>query len=98
VLVTADLVEPSSSLENHPLPGDLILEPNDWDLFVNGRVEGHTPVPAPPHAMWLQERGLDRLKGPGAWTTYEQAPAMSTADLIMPEPGAAATTTEPAGP
>ena len=77
MLVTASLVEPASTTAQHPVPGDLHVEPDDWELYIDGRLQGKTPALAPPDAAALKEMGLDRLKGPGGWVTYVQAPAVS---------------------
>ena len=63
-----------------PLPGQSHVEPTDWELYVEGRSEGRVPPRAPPDdAEWMQQMGLDRLRGPGAWMNYGQPPAVSTA-------------------
>lgn len=74
VLVTTSLVEPSSKVRSTPLPGDLHRTPNDWDLFLNGKIEGPVGALSPEEAQWLKELGLDDLEGPGAWASYEDAP------------------------
>ena len=80
VLVSASLVEPLSTLSLPPLPGEVQSEPTDWELYAEGRIEGRVPPRASPSDQkWLKELGLDRLKGPGAWMSYGQAPAVSTA-------------------
>lgn len=45
VLVTPELVEPLESNEVPPAPGDRVLEPNDWEFFFLGRIEGKTGHP-----------------------------------------------------
>ena len=72
VTVTATLVEPSSHATARPVPGDLHVPPSDWDLYINGRIEGEQSTLDPADAQWLKQLGMDRLKGPGAWTTHEQ--------------------------
>jgi pilus assembly protein CpaC len=72
VLVTASLVEPTSKELNPPLPGSFHVEPNDWELYVDGRIEGKSTVRvAPAQRERLKRLGLDQLQGPGAWASYE---------------------------
>lgn len=81
VLVTASLVEPMSLAAMPPLPGFLHVEPNDWELYLEGRIEGKAPVKInPTDATWLKQIGLDRLVGPGAWESYGQAIPSSQAE------------------
>lgn len=42
VLVTPELVEPMEANEVPPAPGDRVVEPNDWEFFFLGRIEGKT--------------------------------------------------------
>ncbi len=42
VLVTPELVEPLDANETLPAPGDRVLEPNDFEFFFLGRIEGKT--------------------------------------------------------
>ncbi len=73
VLVTASLVEPISWAEARRVPGDLYRPPSDWELYINGQIEASAPPALPPaDAARLKELGLDRLRGPGAWDSYEQ--------------------------
>ena len=73
VLCTASLVEPISSTSLPPLPGTTHVPPSDWELFVKGQVEGAVPPRLDPDdAAWMQQLGLDNLKGPGAWATHNQ--------------------------
>lgn len=82
VLVTATLVEPLSVVAERPLPGMLHEPPSDWELYVEGKLEGDVlPKVAPADAAWLRERGLDRLQGPGAWSDYNQPPARPRREL-----------------
>jgi Flp pilus assembly secretin CpaC len=76
VLVTACVVEPSSAIGPRPLPGDLHVPPDDWEFYLLGRIEGATSSPAPPDAAWLAELGFGRLRGPGAWISYDQQPVV----------------------
>jgi len=78
VMVTANLVEPlNADSDSMALPGDTYQPPNDWELFIDGRMESKTPILAPPEAERFRELGLNRLQGPGAWETHGQAPAVS---------------------
>ncbi len=82
ILVTASLVEPMNVAGDLPVPGDTHTAPTDWELYSLGRIEGETAGKlSPAHQDWLKRRGLDRLKGPGAWVTYETPPARSTAQI-----------------
>jgi pilus assembly protein CpaC len=80
ILVTASLVEPMSLATAPPLPGATHVAPNDWELYVEGRIAGKAPARLDPtSAEWLRQMGLDQLIGPGAWDTYErEAPAAMT--------------------
>lgn len=42
VLVTPELVEPIEACEVPPSPGELVQEPNDWEFYFLGRIEGKT--------------------------------------------------------
>lgn len=83
VLVTASLVEP---LNKKPaVPGVLDSPPDDWELYALGQVEGK----APPRlsitdAQWLRETGIAKMKGPGAWATYDRAAPCSKANWRPP--------------
>jgi len=71
ILVTASLVEPMSLSTTPPTPGCLHTAPNDWELYIEGRIEGREPARIDStSAQWLKELGLDRLLGPGAWDSY----------------------------
>jgi Flp pilus assembly secretin CpaC len=88
ILVTAELVEPLTLGTTPPLPGVTHAEPNDWELYVEGRLESATPAKLDPDAAaWLRDIGLDDLTGPGAWDTYE--------DKAAPAPPVPAESTEP---
>lgn len=88
VLVTATLVEPLAIASARPMPGILHQAPSDWELYLEGHIHAQDPVKVSPmDAAWLREKGLDRLKGPGAWTNYDQRPAPSRPDpRPAPEP------------
>lgn len=77
ILVTASLVEPQSTrIESITLPGATTPAPTAWELYALGRIEGQTtPKLAPTEAKRLRDLGLDQLRGPGAWASYEPAPA-----------------------
>jgi pilus assembly protein CpaC len=95
VLVTASVVEPSSSMAARPVPGALHRPPHDWELYLLGEIEGGQPAPSPPDAHWLRELGMDRLRGPGAWISYDQRPiALRGAGRTMPEAPATDEVTE----
>ena len=82
VLVTAELVEPMSVAKMPPLPGFLHAQPNDWELYIEGRVESAEPAKIhPSDAAWLKQNGLDHLLGPGAWDSYFEAPPSSQAEV-----------------
>ena len=73
ILITASLVEPISAAKTPPLPGVIYTAPSDWELYVEGRLEGKEPAKVDPAtAEWLREMGLDQLVGPGAWESYGQ--------------------------
>jgi Flp pilus assembly secretin CpaC len=81
VLVTASLVEPMSLATTPPLPGFIHTEPNDWELYLEGRIEGKEPAKIDSdNARLLKQIGLDRLKGPGAWDSYGKPISSSQAD------------------
>jgi pilus assembly protein CpaC len=73
ILVTASLVEPMSLAQTPPLPGVAHAEPNDWELYIEGRLESRQPARIDPISQeWLKGMGLDQLVGPGAWDNYEE--------------------------
>jgi pilus assembly protein CpaC len=81
VLVTASLVEPMSLATTPPLPGFIHTEPNDWELYLEGRIEGKEPAKIDSdNARLLKQMGLDRLMGPGAWDSYGKPISSSQAD------------------
>lgn len=86
VLVTPTLVEPLSLDGSPPLPGMLHVPPNDWELYVDGKLEGGGPPKlSPAEATRLKELGLDKLQGPGGWTTHMTGAAESQS-MIEAEP------------
>ena len=85
VLVTAELVEPIDSVGTEPLPGFLHKRPNDWQFFVDGRIEGTVVAPLPPsQAAQARKLGLDKLTGPGAWRRFDELPEPARPDLSLP--------------
>ena len=87
ILVTASLVEPLSLANTPPLPGGTHTAPNDWELYVEGRIRGKEPAKLDPaSAQWLKDMGLDQLVGPGAWATYGESSTAGT------EPGPSCST------
>ena len=93
VLVTASLVEPMSLASTPPVPGFLHSEPSDWELYIEGRIEGKEPAKIDPDdARFLEQMGLNRLVGPGAWDSYN-APASSSQAGLVPNPRAGSTNT-----
>jgi pilus assembly protein CpaC len=87
VLVTADLVEPMNYAEAPPVPGFLHKTPNDWEFYIDGRLEAKEPARiSTADADWLRQMGLDKLMGPGAWDSYDNSGAPSQAD-IAPQTG-----------
>src|SRR5262249_53423050 len=86
VMVTADLVAPLNEAGKAALPGSLSTPPNDWELYAQGKLDGDVrPVVSQADAAWLQHKGLDPLRAPGAWMSYDQAPAAGQATM-RPEP------------
>ena len=85
VLVTASLVEPMSVASLPPTPGVMHVPPNDWELYAEGRIEGRAePKISVQEANWLKEMGINKLKGPGAWATYDQPAFPSRAESRVP--------------
>ena len=90
ILVTASLVEPMSIARTPPLPGFLHVVPDDWEVYIDGRIEGKTPSKiCPADAEWLKQRGLDNLVGPGAWDSYDKPAPPSQADMTSDTTGGA---------
>jgi pilus assembly protein CpaC len=90
VMVTADLVEPVDQPGKTALPGSLDTPPNDWELYTRGKLDGDMPPKvSPADSAWLQEKGLDRLRGPGAWMNYEQPMAAGRSSLRPASAGGA---------
>lgn len=72
ILVTANLVEPLNiDPKTAPMPGVLHESPNDWELYIDGKLESNAPPKLSAiDAEWLKALGLDQLNGPGAWDSY----------------------------
>jgi len=76
VLASVELVEPISGVAARPVPGDGHVEPSDWELYGEGRLQGRHPAAG----SWSQSQafrsmGLDGLKGPGAWDHHSNRTA-----------------------
>ena len=86
VMVTASFVEPLSTdedISDLPVPGSLHTAPDDWELYALGRLAGRTSVQlSEAQSAWLSETGLNRLRGAGAWATYDQAAAQSHLSVL----------------
>lgn len=102
VLVTASLVEPTSSDKRPALPGDGHAEPSDWELYALGCLESQTPAKlASSDGQALQRQSIDKLKGAGAWATYDRPAGVNKAgNKASPAPAAPATrpASRPANP
>ena len=71
VLATVELVEPLSETGHNLMPGDQNLEPSDWELYLEGRLQGREPgAISPGRARTFKQLGFDGLTGPGAWATH----------------------------
>jgi len=80
ILVTASLIEPMTLNEAPPVPGFLHSDPNDWEFYLEGRLEGKEPAKIHSNdAEWLRKMNLDQLKGPGAWDSYNEPVSSSRA-------------------
>jgi pilus assembly protein CpaC len=85
VLVTANLVEPLNTTP--AVPGFGHKDPNDWELYGCAQLEGAGAARiSASDAKWLKETGITRLKGPGAWATYE-GPASHSQSTLKPTVG-----------
>jgi pilus assembly protein CpaC len=69
ILVTAELAEPLST-EDHLVPGDLQIKPNDWELFLGGKLHGSLKHVRDGDGVQLDLDNLRGLRGPGAWARY----------------------------
>jgi len=89
VLVTASLVDPlNKPAEAIALPGATHEVPNDWEFFVRGTLEGEPAAKGLPPMKVISELGLDRLRGPGSWVSYDHEPRRSTAPIQPVRPAA----------
>jgi hypothetical protein len=67
------------------VPGLLHVDPNDWEFYGLGKIEGSEPrLPCEPDKR-VEPCGLNRLRGPGAWAKCEPveeppAPAKAPCD------------------
>jgi len=83
ILVTASLVEPMSVATAPPLPGFLHTRPDDWEMYLEGRIEGkETAKIDPANAQWLKKMGISGLLGPGAWDSYGKPISSSEAEAV----------------
>jgi len=84
VLVTVHLVEPLSSDSLPPPPGALHSVPNDWELYMDAKIEGAaSPQLSPADAEWLRKLGFAELRGPGGWRTYGR-PTVESCAVMQP--------------
>ena len=98
VMVTAELVEPLDDGDARPGPGELHQTPNDWELFMEGKLSGAVNMANP--LARLKSLGLGGLKGPGAWRRPDE-PRIPAGDafpttVAAAEPAAAESTAETA--
>ena len=107
VLVTATLVEPLSTGQCPPLPGDSHVCPTIGRLYGLGEIEEgqRRPKLSKAQAAWLKDSGLSKLRGPGGWSKDAQRsaqPASPAGKTPPPKPGkspaAAAKDARGAGP
>ena len=70
ILVTANLVEPMSDIDGYLLPGETDTTPNDWELFLLGRIQGMR-APHPNLAERHDLHSFHQLRGPGGWDNYD---------------------------
>ncbi|WP_428940328.1 type II and III secretion system protein family protein [Fontivita pretiosa] len=75
IMVTASLVEPSSTTGDVALPGDTHVTPNDWELYLDGKIAGKPRPLAPAQAEQLKAMGLNELRGPGGWVSHDDVPS-----------------------
>ena len=81
VMVTAELVEPLDDGDARPGPGELHKTPNDWELFMEGKLAGAVDMANP--LARLKALGLGGLRGPGAWRRPDE-PRVPAADAFPP--------------
>ena len=69
-----------------PLPGFLHTPPDDWEFYLQGRIESEEPVRVhKADVEWLRQMGLDQLLGPGAWDSYGGPITLSQAEILPEE-------------
>ena len=91
VLVTAELVEPIDPLGTLAVPGFMHVRPNDWQLFMDGKIDGTVIAPLPEtQAKTLRALGIDGLVGPGAWRRFDETP-----EPLRPDPTGDSSTSAP---
>jgi Flp pilus assembly secretin CpaC len=95
VMVTAELVEPLDDGDARPGPGELHQTPNDWELFMEGKLSGAVNMANP--LARLKSLGLGGLKGPGAWRRPDE-PRISAGDAFPTTVAAAAESTAETAP
>lgn len=83
VLVTVYLVDPVSGRPIEPLPGDMHEDPNDWQLYAEGKIEGRVMPVSQGQIEQLKRMGLADLQGPGAWADYRTKPAAAAKDVAV---------------
>ncbi len=84
VLITVELVEPIDPSGTAALPGFMHTRPNDWQLFVDGKIDGTVIAPLPAaQAKTLESLGVDGLVGPGAWRRFDETPEPLRPDPIV---------------
>jgi hypothetical protein len=74
------------------MPSEFHVVPNDWEVYALGRTEGEGSARVSKNdADWLRDTGLDRLRGPGAWASYDSPAAVAgdTAAKSMRKPAPA---------
>lgn len=93
VMVTAELVEPLDDGDARPGPGELHQTPNDWELFMEGKLSGAVNMANP--LARLKALGLGGLQGPGAWRRPDE-PRIPAGDPFPTPVASAETSAEPA--
>lgn len=96
VMATASLVEPISLTKSAPLPGTIEVPENDWQIFLEGKIDGNIPSSFRPDPAVFKTLGLGKLKGPGAWTRHDKKPARARPGFE--EPASPAEESEPSEP
>ena len=91
VLITAELVEPIDPAGALATPGFMHVRPNDWQLFMDGKIDGTVIAPLPKTlAKTLKSLGIHDLIGPGAWRRFDETP-----EPFRPDPVVRGSTTVP---